>query len=273
MILLNGQPESRINIVDRGLQYGDGVFETVPFRHNRLEFLQAHLDRLFQGCQRLNIPYLANDLLINELNQVCDSLVNTDAVVKIIITRGQGGRGYRADEHMVPTRIISTHDMPNYSKTNRQGIRVRLCQQTLSENKSLAGIKHLNRLEQVLARSEWRDDEISEGLMFDQHQQLIEGTMTNIFIVQKGTLLTPDLSKSGIKGIMRDQIINCANKLDIDVTQTNLSQQDLLEADEVFVSNSLIDIWPVIKVDDLIADIEYGKITKSLQQALQDLVR
>ena len=137
----------------------------------------------------------------------------------------------------------------------------------------MAGIKHLNRVDQVLDRSEWQDNEISEGLMFDQHQQLIEGTMSNVFIVQKDTLLTPDLSKSGIKGIMRDQIINCAKKLGVDVKQTNLSKQDLLEADEVFVSNSLIDIWPVIKVDDLIADIEYGKITKSLQQALQHLVR
>jgi len=272
MILVNGQPENSIHVLDRGLQYGDGLFETIAFRHGQLEFLNAHLSRLYRGCERLKISTLQLDSLLKaEIKQICDDLVE-DTVIKIIITRGQGGRGYRAPTDSLSSRIISTHAMPNYPRKNQQGIRSRFCQQTLFENSQLAGIKHLNRLEQVLARTEWDDDKISEGLMFNTQQQLIEGTMSNVFIVKDGKLLTPELGLSGVAGIMREQIMNCPQQAGIEVVETILTKNDLQTADEIFLSNSIIDIWPIIEIDGF-SSYAHGKITKQVQELVANLSR
>jgi len=272
MILVNGQPEDTISILDRGLQYGDGLFETIAFRDGNPEFLQDHLSRLLSGCERLKISSTQlKAQLDTEIKQVCDSL-NHNTVIKITITRGQGGRGYKAQPDNIPTRIISTHDMPNHPKENLQGIKVRFCQQALSENIDLAGIKHLNRLDQVLARSEWNDDDIAEGLMFNNQQQLIEGTMSNLFLVKDGKLLTPELKLSGVAGIMRQQVINAAQQLGLEVIETVLMQQDLKNAEEVFITNSLIDIWPIIEVKAF-SNYVYGNITKQLQNSIKNSTR
>jgi 4-amino-4-deoxychorismate lyase len=272
MILVNGQPEDKISILDRGLQYGDGLFETIAFRDGHPEFLQAHLSRLLNGCERLKISSTElKTQLDTEIQQVCD-LLNHNAVIKVTITRGQGGRGYKALSGNTPTRIISTHDMPNYPKENSQGIKVRLCEQALSENINLAGIKHLNRLDQVLARSEWDDEDIAEGLMCNNQQQLIEGTMSNLFLVKNGKLLTPELKLSGVAGIMRQQVMVVAQQLDIEVIETVLTQQDLKNAEEVFITNSLIDIWPVIEIKGF-SNYVYGNITQQFQNSIRNITR
>lgn len=272
MILVNGKPDNRIDISDRGLQYGDGLFETIAYRDGKLEFLQSHLTRLYAGCERLNIPYQQLDSqLTTELELLCRDL-SSNAVIKIIITRGHGGRGYRITPDIIPTRIISTHPYPSYPESCSHGITVRICEHLLSENKQTAGIKHLNRLDQVLARSEWNDEKIAEGLMFNNQQQLIEGTMSNLFLVQQDKLLTPKLSLSGVAGIMRQQVICCAQRENIEVIETVLTQQDLVSADEAFITNSLIDIWPILEVENL-AQYKYGTMTKQLQTSLSQLAR
>lgn len=269
MILINGQPENRIDVTDRGLQYGDGVFETIAFRHGNLEFLSAHLSRLKQGCERLKIafPPSLQQALSDDIAQLCQSL-NQNAVIKLILTRGAGGRGYRYHPDMQPTRIVSSHLMPEYPLTNQAGVSVRICQQRLALNPSLAGIKHLNRLEQILARNEWQDDSIAEGLMLDYQDRLIEGTMSNVFLVQNNQLMTADLASSGIAGIMRQQLIKIAEKLDIQLRITTLTVHDLESADELFICNSLIGIWPVTEIIDLRADIPHGPVTRLLQHTL-----
>jgi len=273
VILVNGKAEDRIAIADRGLQYGDGLFETIAFRNGVAEFIDAHLQRLLLGCKRLNIPFQQLDLLHQELEAIYQKLANTDSVIKIIITRGSGGRGYLADQSVVPTRIISTHDYPSYPKSHSQmGVTVRLCQHRLSENHSLAGLKHLNRLDNVLARNEWNDSDIAEGLMFDQTNHLIEGTMTNVFLVKSQQLITPSLNKAGVEGIMKAQLIAVTKQLGLTVNETHITQDDLKNADEVFVCNSVNGIWPVIAVID-VADYTVGPITQQLQQGLSRVRR
>ncbi|OUR72274.1 aminodeoxychorismate lyase [Methylophaga sp. 41_12_T18] len=269
MTLVNGQPESTIKIVDRGLQYGDGLFETIAFRNGQAEFLQQHLQRLENDCQRLSIPYQQiAEQLQTELALVCSELT-ADTVIKIILTRGQGGRGYRSDGCKVPTRIISTHPFPVYPATHQQGIKARICQQAISINSATAGIKHLNRLDQVLARAEWNDDDIAEGIMFNDLEQLIDGTMTNVFIVKQQQLLTPKLTLSGVAGIMRQQVINCAERAGHAVIYADLTLNDLLAADEVFVTNSIINIWPITTIGT--SCYQHGPITKQLQNLLKKL--
>lgn len=272
MILINGQSEDRINVLDRGVQYGDGVFETIAFRQGEAEFLSAHLQRLQLGCQRLKIDFPAPQLalLTAEFEQLCAAQIQ-DAVIKVIVTRGQGGRGYRYAAEMQATRILSVHPMPDYPAQHQQGITVRLCQHRLPPNPVLAGIKHLNRLDQILARNEWQDDSISEGLMCDQQAFFIEGTMSNLFIVKDTELYTPSLENAGIAGIMRLMVMQLAQQLNLNVSETTITAVDLQQADEVFLCNSLVGIWPVTFLIDWQQLWLKGPITSQLQQALHRL--
>ncbi len=272
MILINGEPDNRINVQDRGVQYGDGVFESIAFRNGTAEFLQAHLQRLMLGCERLKIQ-LDLPTLQRELDNLLAEL-QADQVIKIIITRGEGGRGYRFAPEMHATRILSTHPMPVYPESyDQHGIELFVCSYRLSINPALAGIKHLNRLEQVLARSEWQDEQFAEGLMFDTQGRLIEGTMSNVFIVNNGALKTPKLDNAGICGIMREKIINLAGDLGIRCDIVEISQNDLLNADEMFVCNSLIGIWPVRAIPALQKTFSRRQLSDALLLAQKNMNR
>ncbi|HEC73633.1 MAG TPA: aminodeoxychorismate lyase [Methylophaga aminisulfidivorans] len=270
MILVNGQAESTLPISDRGLQYGDGVFETIVYRQQKLEYLTAHIQRLKLGCKRLNIDFNDDLLLHDELSRVCTTLTD-NSIIKVIITRGSGGRGYKAPHPCSPTRIISVHRYPDYPISYKQGITVRFCKHNLAISPTLAGIKHLNRLEQVMARSEWDSSDIQEGLTFDTEQRLIEGTMTNIFLVKSGKLYTPSLTHCGIEGIIRNKVLSLADKLELSPTIGELSQQDLLQADEVFLTNSVIKVWPVVKLVEPDTLWAHGPITQKIQSQLHDV--
>lgn len=268
MILINGQPDNRIPVTDRGLQYGDGLFETLAFRQGEIEFLEAHLARLLLGCERLNIPFHEIDKLKFELVTLCTQLAE-DSVIKIILSRGSGGRGYKAPADAEPLRIISSHPMPDYPEHCQQGVQIRLCQHRLGINPGLAGIKHLNRLEQVLARSEWDDDSCREGLMLDVQDRLVEGTMSNLFVAKAGKLFTPAIIDNGIAGIMRAEVIQLARDNAIEVVETELTVEDLYQADEVFLTNSIIHIWPVTALPEKNKHWPHGIMTHRLQAALK----
>ncbi len=267
MILINGQPATTLSVADRGLQYGDGLFETIPFRHGKLEYLDAHIERLLRGCSRLQIDFTDLALLQHELVTLCAQTAQ-DAVIKIMITRGSGGRGYKPPLDALPQRIIASHPLPDYPAHYSEGVTVQLCSIRLSSNPLLAGIKHLNRLEQVLARNEWSTDAIAEGLMLDYQDRLVEGTMSNLFLVKDEHLLTPNLNESGIEGIMRQRVIELASVLNIPTEITTLNMDDLYQADEVFLTNSLINIWPVTALSGTNKTWSHGAITQRLQKAL-----
>lgn len=268
MILINGQPDNRIPVSDRGLQYGDGVFETLAFRQGKLELLEAHLARLKLGCERLRLPFNEFDNLKLELATLCAQTAE-DSVIKIMLTRGSGGRGYKAPHEAQPLRIISSHPFPDYPDSCQQGIAVRLCHQRLGLNPALAGIKHLNRLEQVLARSEWDNDVTREGLMLDIHDRLIEGTMSNLFLVNNASLITPAIVDNGIAGIMRAEIMAIAAEHGIACSERHIAIDDLLNADEVFLSNSIIRIWPVTALPERNKHWEHGPLTQHIQTLLE----
>ena len=166
-----------------------------------------------------------------------------------------------------PTRMLQLHDWPEFPPAcARQGVALRICDIRLGHNPRLAGIKHLNRLEQVLARQEWDDTGIMEGLLLDSESNLVEGTMSNLFLVRDGVLLTPDLQRCGVAGIMRSQLLECAGQISINTEICQLGMVDLHEAEEVFICNSLIGIWPVISIDD--RKYNRGIITSRLQNLL-----
>jgi 4-amino-4-deoxychorismate lyase len=267
-VLVNGKPDDCLSSRDRGLLFGDGVFETLAVTDGVPRFWSRHLLRLGEGCRRLGLPIPEESVLREETAAL---LTGHDAcVLKIIVTRGTGGRGYQAPVNTRPTRILQCHCWPAVPQDcSDNGVRVRLCTTRLGNNPQLAGIKHLNRLEQVLARREWDDPDIREGLLLDAADCVIEGTMSNLFVVQGSTLVTPDLTHCGVAGIMRTVVMEQAVGLGLDVSVRPLPLAEVEQADELFLTNSLIGVWPVIGLGN--RTWATGAVTRQLQGRLANL--
>ncbi len=268
--LVNGEARDSLPLADRGLSYGDGLFETVFIKNGRPRFWPKHLQRLQNGCAALGIAPPAAVTLRQEIAQLFAD--GGDGVLKIIVTRGSGGRGYYSDTSLAPTRILTRHTLPAYPTAYWQdGIAARLCQTSLSCQPRLAGIKHLNRLEQVLARREWADGPWVEGLMLDAAGRVIEGIMSNVFLVQGEQISTPNLDRCGVQGIMRGQVLEMLSAAGRPVRIRAVAQEELWTADELFVTNSLIGIWPVKSLDA--RQVYRTTVVKTLQRMLGQVLQ
>ncbi len=261
--LINGFDKRQVDVTDRGLHYGDGLFETLAVFDGRPRHWRMHMQRLLYGCQKLALATPDAELLSDELARV--TLDMPRAVVKIVLSRGSSGRGYRYENDVEPTRIVASYDWPDYPDSYYQhGVRLKICDTRISIQPSLAGIKHLNRLENVLARNEWQDDSYAEGLMLDINANVIEGTMSNLFWVEGGQLYTPKLEQSGVHGIMRQRVFDTAKDLAIICNETEADLQRIRCADELFICNSIIGIWPAT-LDD---QPERGELTSRIMKTL-----
>ena len=248
-MLVNGKSDNLISIRDRGLLYGDGVFRTLRASNGHALHWPLHYKKLQHDCTALGIACPDVELLSAELN---DLLVqHPDGAVKLIVTRGEGARGYSPFMQSMPTRIWDVFPLPGYPVDWAvHGIKARLCQLRLSQQPRLAGIKHLNRLENVLAAAEWDDADIAEGVLLDAHGNVIEGTRSNLFMVRNGVLLTPDLSRCGVAGVQRERVMEWAATHNVTCRVEQFGLAELFTADEVFMVNSVIGLWPVRELQD-----------------------
>jgi len=239
--LVNGKQAETISIRDRGFLYGDGCFETIRIVDNRAVLLAAHLERLQQACTLLALA-LDLDLLEREVELALNSRELPSAVLKIIITRGEGGRGYTPPSASEPSRIVQLFD---YTQGElHRGARAVLCDHRLSSNSQLAGVKHLNRLDQVLASAQIPEG-FQEGLCLDQDGQLIEGCRSNLLLGFGDELISPDLKSCGVEGIMLNHLIAELGKLGATVTRTSIALERLREATELYLCNSVFGVWAV----------------------------
>jgi len=244
--LINGVAADYLTLDDRAIHYGDGLFETILCRAGKLYYWPQHFSRLQRSAQRLKIPCPAEQLLLDDVAKLLEqnsAMAESACVIKIILSRGVGERGYLFPKKVSLNRMVFLSTLAtDYSSLLSEKLlsgRLFLCQQQVSINKNLAGIKHLNRLENVLARNEWQGDYI-DGLMLNAHQHVIEGTASNLFVVKGRQLFTPDLALGGVNGIMREVILSLAEKNNMAMTVQNLELEALLDMDELFISNSLI---------------------------------
>ncbi len=241
---INGRETDALDSRDRGLHYGDGVFETIAVSGSRPLQWSRHMDRLKGGCRRLGFQAPDADDLLRQAHAEIHG--RESGVLKILVTRGLGGRGYRPPEVARPSTIIACYPSPEHPVEWRErGVRLRMCQLRLCHNPLLAGIKHLNRLEQVLSRAEWNDPDIAEGLLRDTVGHIIEATAANLFVLRDGHLLTPALDYCGVAGIMRARVLDRARDMGIPVRIDELSMEHVAEADALFLTNSVIGCWPV----------------------------
>jgi 4-amino-4-deoxychorismate lyase len=245
-ILVNGAAADSLPVLDRGLQFGDGVFRTLAVSGGRPLNWVNHHARLSADCRALGLSCPESELLAAEIAAVAPG----EASVKIIVTRGVAGRGYAIPEKAGTSRVVAAFDPPAYDpRLAVEGVRVRLCTLRLAFQPRLAGVKSLNRLENVLARGEWRDRAVHEGLLCDSEGRVIEGTMANVFVVRQGRLVTPRLDRCGVAGAQRDRVRQLAASLDENCDEVDLGIDDVMKADEVFLTNSLIRLWPVREID------------------------
>ncbi len=255
---------SSLPLTDRGLHYGDGLFETMRVVDGHIRLLDRHLGRLVAGAGRLAIPLPPMDTLRSSLEHAAEG--HRDGVLKLIVTRGAGGRGYLPDEHPDPSVVLLRYPAIDPDTVNAP-VTVRLCDLRIARQPVLAGIKHLNRLEYVMARAEWRDPAIAEGLLLDTSGYLIEGVVSNVFFVREGRLFTPGLHQCGVAGVMRAHVMACAERLGIRVEEGGWRLDDLLCADEVFLTNSQSGMRPVVRLSGH-RTWAVGDLTRQLQLAL-----
>lgn len=248
-MLINGLAGELISIRDRGLLYGDGVFRTLLARSGIALHRHEHLQKLQQDCARLGIVSPA----LSQLSMELDALlaVHPDGIIKLIVTRGQGSRGYAPQTALHATHIWDVSPVPVYPAEWRiNGVCIRICDIRLSEQPRLAGVKHLNRLENVLAAGECSDAGIAEGLMLDAHSRVIEGTRSNLFLLHKGCLVTPSLDRCGVAGVQRDRVLDYAGQNGIAVQIRDVMLAEVYSAEALFLVNSVIGVWPVRILQD-----------------------
>ncbi|MFT4861361.1 MAG: 4-amino-4-deoxychorismate lyase [Pseudohongiellaceae bacterium] len=244
LTLINGAPESRISVRDRGFLYGDGAFESLAIHGGHLVLLVPHLERLQKACTLLRIPF-DKALLLSDIETLLRSDIS-DGVCKIMLTRGEGGRGYKADVEALPTRVVQYFE-PSLAMTSEHGIAVGVSQHRLGLSAELAGIKHLNRLDQVMASFDL-SPEAFEAICLDQQGRVIEGTRSNIIAVKDGVVVTPKLDSSGVRGIMLDALVAKFANIGKPVEFVELSLDDIRSAAELMFCNSVFGVWPVIKL-------------------------
>ncbi|MGA2188407.1 MAG: aminodeoxychorismate lyase [Steroidobacteraceae bacterium] len=249
-IWIDGRAGGAIDPRDRGLNYGDGVFETMRVRGRSIRLLDYHLERLHEACGRLKIAAPSAARLRKELTRIAAQ--RSEAVLKLIVTRGVGARGYRPSGRERCTRVISLSPLPRGAAAPGPA-RARICAVRLGVNETLAGMKTLNRLESVLARAEWTDAAIWEGLMRDPDDNIVGGTMSNLFVRRGSSLVTPKLDRCGVAGVMRRWVLAQARSMRLRAGEVRLRWTDLAAADEAFLTNAVAGVVPL-------AAIQHGRL-------------
>ena len=257
---VNGQQGAELSIYDRGLAYGDGLFETILIKSGQPQLMPEHMARLGKGLAALAFP---DDVLKALEDDFAQLVYPEQGVMKVTVSRGTGLRGYALPKPQKPNRIISFSELPDFTAQSEQGVRIRSCQHRLALQPALAQIKHLNRLDQVMARAEWDDPAIAEGVVCDIDGYIVEGTMSNLFWVRDGVLYTPEIKGCGVRGVMRDYLISLIQQAGLAFQAGRYRPAELEAASEVFICNSVIGVWPVVMLDQW--QYSVGPMTRDLQ--------
>lgn len=246
-MLVNGQPADSVDARDRGLAYGDGVFRTVRTQDGQPLWWRDHYAKLAADCAALMLSCPDAGVLHAEICRVAEAEAG---IVKIVLTRGAGARGYALPSAQAATRIVFSASLPAHAQADApDAIVARWCTLRLARQPRLAGIKHLNRLENVLARAEWTDPTIVEGLLCDDLGAVIGGVMSNLLIARNGELHTPDLGECGVAGVARARLLRAAPRLGIPIHIERLLPAAILAADEVMLCNSIVGVRRVARLD------------------------
>lgn len=233
LILVNGSPAGCVSPLERGLAYGDGVFRTLVMTSGEPVWWPDHLNKLGRDCAGLGLPAPSRSEWEQDLAWLAAR--QPDSVLKLMVCRGPGPRGYRLPDLVLPTRIALASPLPDFPDPVRErGATARVCNLRLGHQPRLAGLKHLNRLENILARMEWDDPAIDEGILLDSEGDVISGVMSNLFVCHRGVWLTPELDRCGVAGVTRSRLIPL-----LGARTGRFGLDTLMAAEAVLMCNSL----------------------------------
>ena len=237
---INGRQDLNLSVADRAFNYGDGLFTTAKISQGKIELLAEHLQRLQQGCSKLLIEGV-NFTWLNE--HLIDTAKDFPlAVLKVVISAGSGGRGYSREGIEHPNVIVTVHPFPShYHHLQMAGLNLGVANTMLGINPQLAGLKHLNRLEQVLIRKELDGREEDDLLVLNIHQHIVETSSANIFYQINNKWFTPELKISGVNGLIRQRILQ--QRPDVVLSKDNVSA--LADVTAMFICNCVFGITPV----------------------------
>jgi len=264
---INGQPVDSVPITDRSFQYGDGCFSTILVRDSDPELWDFHVERMTQALKRLSIDEPDWASIRNWISDIVLSDIERQGI-KIHISRGHGGRGYSSKDIHHPQVTISRFDYPDYYDSwCKNGISLAICQTQLGLNPLLAGMKHNNRLEQILIKNELDAGHYSDGVVLDIHHRVIETSMANLFWMSGDVLYTPLLDQAGVAGVMRRKIIDVMTQQSCCIDEGHFLLSNLLNADEIFICNALLGIAPVVNISSKY-QYSIGQCTQYLQKRI-----
>ena len=263
IVLINGAKQSKISIFNRNIQFGDGLFETCVIENKKILFWVNHFARLNKGCEQLKISRVDESVWLSDVKKALSLCSYDRCVVKLILSRGESLRGYGFKDDIKPVRAVIVSELQKV--TFNKSFCLEYCQSGYDSNPKLAGIKHCNRLEQVLARAGLKSD---EGIMLDENHNVISVTQGNIYAILGNKLITPKLDKCGVEGIRRAVILDLTKHLGIKVKVEVLSVEKLGQADEVFISNSIIGIQSISQIGDI--GLGESPITKKIKEAFTE---
>jgi len=260
IVLIDGEEQEKVSVFNRNMQYGDGLFETCITSNNQILFWMYHFSRLTAGCEKLNIKKIDEDVWLRDIKKAFSLSSEKSCVVKLILSRGNSLRGYGYKDDIEPVRVVIISEMQQSLMNNEFALEY--SKSGYHSNPQLAGIKHCNRLEQVLARSYLSSN---EAIMLDEKENVISVTQGNIYFIFGNKLLTPKLDRCGVVGSRRSLILELASSLKIDTLVSNISINQVQQADEVFISNSVIGIQPIQSIESY----KLGKnpLTKKIRKA------
>ena len=263
IVLINGAKQSKASVFNRNTQFGDGLFETCVVESKNILFWPYHLARLNKGCERLGIDKVDESFWLSDIKKALSISRLSDCVVKVILSRGETLRGYGYADDIKSVRMVIVSETPKVSPTQR--LTLDFCDSGYASNPQLSSIKHCNRLEQILARASLKSDEC---IMLDEDGDVISVTQGNIFSIYASTLHTPRLDKCGIEGTRRAIILEIASELGMQINVGPLSVDELMQSDEVFVSNSVMGIQSVSQIGEM--SFSTDGVTETFKEAFEE---
>ena len=260
--IINGKEQSNISIFNRNFQYGDGLFETCVVNNNQILFWEKHLSRLDIGCRKLKIKNIEEEIWLKDIKKALSLTSKKNCVLKLILSRGNSQRGYSYPDDILPVRVVIVSEMKNVQA--KESFSLEYASSGYHSNPNLAGIKHCNRIEQILARSSLKRD---EAIMLDENQNIISVTQGNIYFIFGQSLVTPKLDRCGVIGSRRSLILELAESIELNVEEGNVSMNDAKKADEAFISNSIMGIQSVNSIEEY--QLPKRLITKQIKIAFE----
>ena len=262
IVIINGKEQSNISIFNRNFQYGDGLFETCVVNNNQILFWEKHLSRLDIGCRKLKIKNIEEEIWLKDIKKALSLTSKKKCVLKLILSRGNSQRGYSYSDDILPVRVVIVSEMKNVQA--KESFSLEYASSGYHSNPNLAGIKHCNRIEQILARSSLKRD---EAIMLDENQNIISVTQGNIYFIFGQSLVTPKLDRCGVIGSRRSLILELAESIELNVEEGNVSMNDAKKADEAFISNSIMGIQSVNSIEEY--QLTKRLVTKQIKIAFE----